>query len=438
MLASTLRGVARPARATPFIRCFSSTPAGGRSLSSVPVETYSPEAEPADLGARHANDYNVRTSSTQPSDELRSMGGYTSSIRHDWTKDEIAEIYNSPFHELMHRAGVVHRMYWNPAEVQQCTLLSIKTGGCTEDCKYCSQSQYNKTFVKPTPTMKVQEVLEAAKRAKEAGSTRFCMGAAWRELGGKKNAFKHILSMVEGVNKEGLEVCATLGMLNAEQAKQLKAAGLTAYNHNLDTSPEHYPKVITTRTYEERLETIANVRDAGLSVCCGGILGLGEKDTDRVGLLHVLSTLPQHPESVPVNALVSVEGTPLGDDEDIDAVDAFDMSRMIATARIVMPRTMVRLSAGRLSFSDAEQYMMFSAGANSIFNGDKLLTADNPAFNEDERLFSKLGFKGKPAHRGPLVSPDELGGNVEITRVEGGGGYEVNTESQGVKVTHVS
>jgi len=350
-------------------------------------------------------------------EEERSMAGVTAQVRHDWTKDEIAAIYDLPFHDLLYRAATVHRMYWDPSEVQQCTLLSIKTGGCTEDCSYCSQSTRHKTFVKPTPTMKVQEVLEAAKSAKEAGSTRFCMGAAWRELGNKKNAFGHIVEMVRGVNGMGLEVCCTLGMLNAEQAKELKEAGLTAYNHNLDTSPEHYPNVISTRSYEDRLNTIANVRDAGISVCCGGILGLGEKDTDRVGLLHVLATLPEHPESVPINALVSVEGTPLGDNEDIDGVDAFDMARMIATARIVMPRTMVRLSAGRLSFSDAEQFLMFQAGANSIFNGEKLLTTANPEFDADQALFDKLGFKGKPAHKGPIVAPAEQDGEVVITKV---------------------
>jgi len=349
----------------------------------------------------------------------RSMGGIEASVRHDWTRDEIAAIYHLPFHELMYRAATVHRMYWNPSEVQQCTLLSIKTGGCTEDCSYCSQSARYKTFVKPTPTMKVQQVLEAAQRAKDAGSTRFCMGAAWRELGNKKGAFRHILEMVRGVNGMGLEVCCTLGMLTAEQAKQLKEAGLTAYNHNLDTSPEHYPNVITTRSYEDRLQTIANVRDAGISVCCGGILGLGEKESDRVGLLHVLATLDEHPESVPINALVSVQGTPLGDMDDIEEVSAFDMARMIATARIVMPRTMVRLSAGRLSFSDAEQYMMFQAGANSIFNGDKLLTTDNPEFDADQALFEKLGLRGKPAHQGPLLAPAEVAGKVLITKVKG-------------------
>jgi biotin synthase len=267
--------------------------------------------------------------------------------------------------------------------------------------------------------MKVQKVLEAAARAKEAGSTRFCMGAAWRELGNKKNAFGHILEMVRGVNGMGLEVCCTLGMLTSEQAKQLKEAGLSAYNHNLDTSPEHYPKVITTRSYEDRLQTISNVRDAGIQVCCGGILGLGEKENDRVGLLHVLATLPYHPESVPINALVSVEGTPLGEDDDIDKVDAFDMARMIATARVVMPRTLVRLSAGRLSFSQAEQFLMFQAGANSIFNGDKLLTTSNPDFDEDQAMFKRFGFKGKPAHKGPLIAPTESSGQVHITHVSG-------------------
>jgi biotin synthase len=409
----------------------SSNLSGIRSLSTAPqphrvvVDKYS-SSPPTPLKvkvdpehSRLPNDVNQRNALYSEEDE-RTMGGVTATVRHDWTKQEIADIFSLPFHELMYRASTVHRMYWDPSEVQQCTLLSIKTGGCTEDCSYCSQSVRHKTFVKPTPTMKVQQVLEAAQRAKEAGSTRFCMGAAWRELGNKKNAFGHIIEMVKGVNSMGLEVCCTLGMLNAQQAKDLKEAGLTAYNHNLDTSPEHYPKVITTRSYEDRLQTIANVRDAGISVCCGGILGLGEGESDRVGLLHVLATLPEHPESVPINALVSVEGTPLGEKkEDIDQVDAFDMARMIATARIVMPRTMVRLSAGRMSFSDAEQYLMFQAGANSIFNGDKLLTTDNPEFDADQALFAKLGFSGKPAHKGPLVAPAEAVGQVVITNVKG-------------------
>jgi biotin synthase len=374
-----------------------------------------PQAAP-DTSHRLPNDARQRNALYEFEEE-RSMAGITAQVRNDWTKQEIADIYALPFGELMYQAATVHRMYWDPLEVQQCTLLSIKTGGCTEDCSYCSQSTRHKTFVKPTPTMKVQEVLIEAKKAKDAGSTRFCMGAAWRELGNKQNAFNHILEMVRGVNDMGLEVCCTLGMLNAEQAKQLKQAGLTAYNHNLDTSPEHYPNVITTRSYEDRLDTIANVRDAGISVCCGGILGLGEQESDRVGLLHVLATLPEHPESVPINALVAIEGTKLAE-KDIDAVDAFDMARMIATARIVMPRTMVRLSAGRLSFSDAEQFLMFQAGANSIFNGEKLLTAPNPEFGADMALFQKFGFRGKPAHKGPLVAPAEEQGKVVITKVQ--------------------
>ena len=387
------------------------------------------------------------------------MSGIDSSVRHNWTREEISHIYHLPLHQLLYRAATVHRMYWNPAEVQQCTLISIKTGGCTEDCSYCSQSSRYKTHVKPTPTLKVQQVLEAAQRAKLAGSTRFCMGAAWRELGNKSNAFSHILDMVRGVNQMGLEVCATLGMLTLDQAKALKEAGLTSYNHNLDTSPEHYPRVITTRTFQDRLDTLAHVREAGLSVCCGGILGLGEQDMDRIGLLHVLATLPEHPESVPINALVSVKGTPLGsrknnkssttptttttttpcgkstaddslldsknssipikeeDEEEDPPVNAFDMARMIATARIVMPRTMVRLSAGRMSFSHAEQFIMFQAGANSIFSGDTLLTTPNPQVDEDRILFEKLGLVGKPAHQGPLVAPAQIDGLVHITRV---------------------
>jgi len=400
-----------------FVRSLSMAPQS--STSKVVINRYSAMPSPAVNDTnRLPNDVNERNAMFED-EETRELGGVVSTVRQNWTKQEIADIYSLPFHELMYRASAVHRMYWDPSEVQQCTLLSIKTGGCTEDCSYCSQSTRHNTFVKPTPTMKVQEVLEAARRAKEAGSTRFCMGAAWRELGNKKNAFNHILEMVRGVNGMGMEVCCTLGMLTAEQARELKEAGLSAYNHNLDTSPEHYPNVITTRSYEDRLQTIANVRDAGISVCCGGILGLGEEESDRVGLLHVLATLPEHPESVPINALVAVEGTPLGDKDEIDSVDAFDMARMIATARIVMPRTMVRLSAGRMSFSHAEQYLMFQAGANSIFNGDKLLTTANPEFDKDQAMFQKFGLKGKPAHKGPLVAPAESSGEVVITKVQG-------------------
>eukprot|EP00516_Mucochytrium_quahogii_P004358 CAMPEP_0203750884 /NCGR_PEP_ID=MMETSP0098-20131031/5021_1 /ASSEMBLY_ACC=CAM_ASM_000208 /TAXON_ID=96639 /ORGANISM=" , Strain NY0313808BC1" /LENGTH=412 /DNA_ID=CAMNT_0050640363 /DNA_START=27 /DNA_END=1265 /DNA_ORIENTATION=- len=332
--------------------------------------------------------------------------GVNAHIRNDWTREQIQEVYDTPLMELVFRAAAVHRAHFHPLEVQQSTLLSIKTGGCTENCGYCSQSQHNKTFVKPTPTMKIDEVLSAAKRAKDAGSTRFCMGSAWREVG-NKHAFKRVLDMVAQINGMGMEVCTTLGMLTPEQAKQLKEAGLTAYNHNLDTSREFYPKVVTTRSYDDRLNTVKNVREAGISVCCGGIIGLGEDEDDRVGLLHTLATLEEHPESVPINALVPVAGTPLGDRMIAQgrAPTWYEMVRMIATARIVMPGTMVRLSAGRLEFPVAAQSLMFMAGANSIFTGDTLLTTPNPEFNEDTEMFRKLGLTGKPPHTAPLKSP---------------------------------
>ena len=325
--------------------------------------------------------------------------GADAPVRNDWAREEIAAIYQLPFTELLFRAAAVHRANFDPLEVQRCTLLSVKTGGCTEDCKYCAQSTRHKTAVKASPMLPADEVLEAARRAKQAGSTRFCMGTAWRELGAKKTAFKRILGMVREVKKLDLEVCCTLGMLNEEQASQLKEAGLDAYNHNLDTSREHYPKVISTRSYDDRLQTIANVRKAGISVCCGGILGLGESEADRIGLLYELATMDTHPESVPINALVPVEGTPMGD---FVAPDSFQMARTIATARIVMPRSMVRLSAGRMSFSLIEQAVMFMAGANSIFTGDKLLTTPNPAFDADMRLFDQLGLKGRPPNQARL------------------------------------
>uniref|UniRef100_A0A7S3JUI9 biotin synthase n=1 Tax=Aureoumbra lagunensis TaxID=44058 RepID=A0A7S3JUI9_9STRA len=319
-------------------------------------------------------------------------------VRNDWTMEEVREIYEMPLLELIREAGAVHRAYWDASEVQRCTLLSIKTGGCTENCKYCSQSVRYKTHVKPTRQLAVDQVVAAAKRAKAAGSSRFCMGAAWRELGNKQKAFNDILDMVQQISNEGLEVCATLGMLNQEQAKKLKEAGLTAYNHNLDTSRDFYPSVVTSRSYDDRLETIANVRAAGISVCSGGILGLGEEHQDRASMLHTYATLPGgHPESLPVNALVPVEGTPMANNQ---AVSAFEVIRMIAAARILLPTTMVRLSAGRLSFSESEQALMFLAGANSIFDGDKLLTTPNPDRDEDSHLFDTLGITGvKPTPR---------------------------------------
>lgn len=315
-------------------------------------------------------------------------------IRTDWTKDEIAAIYHQPLLELMYQAATVHRAYWDPLEVQQCTLLSIKTGGCPEDCGYCSQSnKATSAFVKPTPLMSTAEVIGEAIKAKEAGSTRFCMGAAWREASqvGPRQ-FKRVCDMISEVNSMGMEVCVTLGMLNKEQALQLKEAGLTAYNHNLDTSEEHYSKVVTTRTYEDRLKTLQNVRDAGLSTCCGGILGLGESHADRVSLLHTLATMEKHPESVPVNALVPNEGTAMADHK---TVPVFDMVRMISSARILMPLARVRLSAGRTELTEPEQAMCFMAGANSIFTGDKLLTTPNPEFSEDAAMFKTLGLAGK-------------------------------------------
>ncbi|KAG0269909.1 biotin synthase [Actinomortierella ambigua] len=316
-------------------------------------------------------------------------------LRYDWTKEEIEAIYHSPIMELLYHGANVHRLHFNPREVQQCTLLSIKTGGCSEDCKYCPQSSKHSTSVKAQKMLDTDEVLNAARAAKAAGSTRFCMGAAWRDLAGRKSNFKKIVGFVKEIRAMEMEVCCTLGMLNNDQAKMLKEAGLTAYNHNLDTSREYYPKIITTRTYDERLETISKVREAGISVCSGGIIGLGETDVDRVGMLHTLSTLPSHPESVPVNALLAVEGTPL---EKQEPVKVWDMVRMIATARIVMPKTMIRLSAGRVRFSEPEQALCFMAGANSIFTGDKLLTTPNNEYNRDQQMFDTLGLVPKPSN----------------------------------------
>jgi len=316
-------------------------------------------------------------------------------IRNDWTIQEIQEIYNTPLLDLVFRAAAVHRQFNNTGEVQVCTLLSIKTGGCTEDCAYCPQAARYHTNVKVHALMQKEEVLEYAAKAKAAGSTRFCMGAGWREVRNNRD-FDRVLEMVKGVNEMGMEVCCTLGMLTEEQAKKLADAGLYAYNHNLDTSSEYYHEIITTRTYDDRLRTLENVRQAGISVCCGGIIGLGETHEDRIKMLHTLSTLPEHPESVPVNALVPVPGTPLADNP---AVDVWDMVRMIATARILMPKAMVRLSAGRTSMSVADQALCFLAGANSIFAGEKLLTTPNPSFEEDNAMFRLLGLTPREAFK---------------------------------------
>jgi biotin synthase len=311
------------------------------------------------------------------------------------TVDEIKEIYNMPLLELIYKAATVHREFQDTGEVQVCTLLSVKTGGCSEDCAYCPQAARYHTDITVQALMQTDDVLEYAKKAKAAGSTRFCMGAAWREVRDNRD-FDRVIEFVQEVNKLGMEVCCTLGMLTEQQAQRLADAGLYAYNHNLDTSEEYYGEIISTRTYDDRLQTLDNVRKAGVSVCCGGIIGLGETHEDRIKMLHTLSNLPEHPNSVPVNALVRVKGTPL---ENNDKVDIWDMVRMIATARILMPRTMVRLSAGRTEMSIAEQALCFMAGANSIFAGDKLLTTPNPSFDEDNAMFELLGLKARRAFK---------------------------------------
>jgi biotin synthase len=324
-------------------------------------------------------------------------------IRNNWTRNEVSEIYNMPLMELMYRASQLHRKYQATGEVQVCTLLSIKTGGCPEDCGYCPQAARYHTDVKAHKLLSKEEVLQSAQKAKDGGSTRFCMGAAWREVRDNKD-FDRVLDMVKGVNEVGLEVCCTLGMLTEEQAQKLKDAGLYAYNHNLDTSEEHYADIITTRTYDDRLNTLEHVRKAGISQCSGGIIGMGETDEDRINMLHTLATLPQHPESVPVNALVPVEGTPLANQP---RVSVWEMLRMIATARITMPQAMVRLSAGREYMTTEQQALCFMAGANSIFSGDKLLTTPNPSFDDDKQMFHLLGLKPRAAYKNEQVNVAE-------------------------------
>lgn len=316
-------------------------------------------------------------------------------IRNNWTLGEIKEVYDTPLLELIYKAATLHRKYNDTAEVQVCTLLSIKTGGCSEDCAYCPQAARYDTGVEVQALMKKDDVLQYAQKAKDAGSTRFCMGAAWREVRDNRD-FDRVLDMVKGVNELGMEVCCTLGMLTETQAQKLADAGLYAYNHNLDTSKEHYEEIITTRTFEDRIETLDNVRKAGVSVCCGGIIGLGETHQDRIKMLHTLVTMETHPESVPINALVPIKGTPLATNE---KVDIWDMVRMIATARVLMPATMVRLSAGRTDMSISEQALCFMAGANSIFAGDKLLTTPNPSFDEDNSMFQLLGLQPRKAFK---------------------------------------
>jgi biotin synthase len=310
-------------------------------------------------------------------------------VRHDWTFTEIEQIYSQPFIDLVFRAQLVHRKHHAPNELQGSVLLNIKSGGCPEDCAYCPQSAHYKTGVGRTDLVTVEDALRAAQIAREQGATRFCMGAAWRDVP-RGSQFERVLDMVRGVRELGMEACCTLGMLDQDQADALADAGLTAYNHNLDTAPEFYGQIITTRTYDDRPATLQRVRAAGITVCCGGIIGMGEAPQARIGLLQQLATLDPHPESVPINMLVAVEGTPLASRP---PEDPLDVVRMIATARIVMPRSYVRLSAGRLSLSDEAQALCFLAGANSVFLGERLLTTPNPTSDADRSLFERLGIR---------------------------------------------
>lgn len=334
-------------------------------------------------------------------------------IRNDWTREEIREIYDLPLLDLMYRAATVHREYQQAGEVQVCTLLSVKTGGCPEDCAYCPQAARYNTGVDAQRMLSVDEVLTKASIAKSNGATRFCMGAAWRNVKDNKQ-FDRVIQMVQGVSSLGMEVCCTLGMLSEHQAQRLKDAGLYAYNHNLDTSEENYNNIISTRNYDDRLNTIDNVRKSGISVCSGGIIGLGESKEDRIGMLHTLATMEEHPESVPVNALVRVEGTPL---ENQERVPVWDMVRMIATARIVMPKAQVRLSAGRLEMPMSEQALCFMAGASSIFAGEKLLTTPNPDVDQDKLMFELLGLQPRKAYKDG--QPEHAKATQELATGEG-------------------
>ncbi|HCG5274710.1 TPA: biotin synthase BioB [Vibrio parahaemolyticus] len=329
-------------------------------------------------------------------------------VRHNWTHAEVRDLMEKPFMDLLFEAQIVHRQYQQTNHVQVSTLLSIKTGACPEDCKYCPQSARYTTDIEKERLMEVERVLDAAQKAKNAGSTRFCMGAAWKNP--KERDMPHLTDMIKGVKDMGLETCMTLGMLTPEQAKQLANAGLDYYNHNLDTSPEFYGNIITTRTYQDRLDTLSHVRDAGMKICSGGIIGMGESANDRAGLLVELANLPTHPESVPINMLVKVKGTPL---ETVDDVEPFGFIRLIAIARIMMPQSAVRLSAGRENMNEQMQALCFMAGANSVFYGCKLLTTPNPSEDKDMMLFKKLGINSQEVSQ----KPDEIEENELLDRV---------------------
>jgi biotin synthase len=326
--------------------------------------------------------------------------------RHDWSLQELTALFELPFTDLLYRAHGIHRTHFDPNAVQVSTLLSIKTGACPEDCAYCPQSARHDSGVRSQPLLPLDQVVAAAERARERGATRFCMGAAWRSP--RERDFARVLEMVAAVKAIGLETCATLGMLTAEQAERLKDAGLDYYNHNLDSSPEFYPQIVGTRTYDQRLKTLAQVRTAGIRVCAGGIIGMGETRRDRAGLLMTLANLPAHPESVPINLLVRVKGTPLAD---VPQPDPFELVRTIAVARLSMPRSHVRLSAGREAMSDELQALCLFAGANSIFYGEKLLTTGNPTVDRDRALLSRLGMRTQAPERG---APETDGSSLEV------------------------
>lgn len=338
-------------------------------------------------------------------------------VRHDWTRAEAQVLYDLPFMDLLFRAHSVHRSSFDPNKIQMSRLLSIKTGGCVEDCGYCSQSAHHASGLKASKLMEVERVIEEAKKAKASGATRYCMGAAWRSP--KTRDMDAVVQMVAGVKELGMETCMTLGMLTDDDIVRLRDAGLDYYNHNVDTSETYYPNVITTRTYADRLETLARVRDAGMKVCSGGIVGMGEGREDRVDMLVTLANLEQHPESVPINMLIAIPGTPL---ENIEKIDAIDFVRTIAVARLMMPKSFVRLSAGRTAMSEETQALCFFAGANSIFAGDTLLTADNPGEDFDSRLFQKLGLQPlelqprQGSEREAATAPEQRAGHQDVCR----------------------
>ena len=334
-----------------------------------------------------------RTYRSAETDHQNNLGG---EVRTDWVLDEVRSLFDLPFNDLLFKAQNIHRVWFNPNKVQMSTLLSIKTGGCPEDCGYCSQSVKFDTGLDASALMKVEEVLKAARQAKDGGATRFCMGAAWRNP--KDRDMGAICAMIEGVKSLGMESCATLGMLTAQQAEELKAAGLDYYNHNIDTSRRYYKEIISTRTMDDRIETLDYVRSAGLNVCCGGIVGMGESRDDRIDMLHALGTMPSHPQSVPINMLVRVEGTPLGGANNLDS---FDFVKTIAVARILMPKSVVRLSAGRENMNEEFQALCFAAGANSIFIGEELLTTPNPKLAQDRDMFARLGIEPMMSHECP-------------------------------------